>query len=443
MAPAMIVNTLLDEDDGLAGGGTGLSLREAVKYSPAGSTILFDVALSGQTIRLTRGNLSVENSLTIDCSLLPARITLSADRTGNGKTADDTYVILLNAGNLVLDSLILADANVGESKGCISTSRTDNPSLYLDHCTFIGNSGYHSGAIHMIGGNLTISNSTFSENSAIKGGSAFTASRSVVSIQNSTFSKNSGLTIFSSGGRISLNHTTIAGNSSSKSGPALHHTGTSIFSLSNSIVTGNPLASQPNVSGTFIGSNNLISGTPLLAPLGDYGGPTQTMVPLPESPTINGGDGSAINSDQRGFPRVSPPDIGAVEFRDSDIARIWNLDFDGDGSPYGLEQALGTNNFTPDSKNSRNLTSPSFNASGHAILKFGLNSTSIHGTRWILKRSPDLSHGSYTEIYRTNGLSDTVAPGFEFIRGTNSVTVFDENPLARCGFYRFEATLEP
>ncbi|MFO0960935.1 MAG: choice-of-anchor Q domain-containing protein, partial [Isosphaeraceae bacterium] len=53
---------------------------------------------------------------------------------------------------------------------------------------------------------------------------------------------------------------------------------------------------------------------PLLAPLGDYGGPTWTMALLPGSPAINSGSSSGTPStDQRGKPRVGGTDIGAFE----------------------------------------------------------------------------------------------------------------------------------
>jgi hypothetical protein len=59
-----------------------------------------------------------------------------------------------------------------------------------------------------------------------------------------------------------------------------------------------------------------------LEPLGDYGGPTQTMRPLPGSPVINTGDNSdAPDTDQRGFPRIVLGfiDIGAVELQPSEF----------------------------------------------------------------------------------------------------------------------------
>ena len=57
---------------------------------------------------------------------------------------------------------------------------------------------------------------------------------------------------------------------------------------------------------------------PGLAPLGNYGGPTETMALLPGSPAIdagtNGISGFNIpNTDQRGLPAVGGIDIGSFE----------------------------------------------------------------------------------------------------------------------------------
>ena len=54
---------------------------------------------------------------------------------------------------------------------------------------------------------------------------------------------------------------------------------------------------------------------PLLGPLQDNGGPTQTMALLPGSPAINAGDPAlAPAADQCGIGRVSLPEIGAFEY---------------------------------------------------------------------------------------------------------------------------------
>ena len=107
------------------------------------------------------------------------------------------------------------------------------------------------------------------------------------------------------------------------------------FTIYNSIVAGN---SATNGAGTDIASQypifnvaktlprmsplswhppapTPINAAPQLAALGNYGGPTQTMPPLPGSPAIDACTDSTFSTDQRGFPRLlgAFPDIGAVE----------------------------------------------------------------------------------------------------------------------------------
>ncbi len=109
--------------------------------------------------------------------------------------------------------------------------------------------------------------------------------------------------------------------------------------LRNTIVAGNTASSRPDLSGTLAGSGyNLIGNTtgasgfaatdllnvdPLLGPLLDNGGPTQTHALLSGSPAINAGEPAAPTSltfpkwDQRGagFARIAVGrlDIGAFE----------------------------------------------------------------------------------------------------------------------------------
>ena len=63
------------------------------------------------------------------------------------------------------------------------------------------------------------------------------------------------------------------------------------------------------VNGNIVGVTN-----PLLAPLGNYGGPTPTMPLLPGSAALGAGTAaSGITTDQRGQPLDSSPDIGAFQ----------------------------------------------------------------------------------------------------------------------------------
>ena len=59
------------------------------------------------------------------------------------------------------------------------------------------------------------------------------------------------------------------------------------------------------------------TGDPLLGPLVDNGGPTETMALLPGSPAINAGDNATCEvTDQRGVsrPQAGRCDIGAYEY---------------------------------------------------------------------------------------------------------------------------------
>ncbi len=85
--------------------------------------------------------------------------------------------------------------------------------------------------------------------------------------------------------------------------------------------TNNLIGDGTGVSGISNGVSGNIVGTaaapidPLLAPLGNYGGPTLSMPPLPGSPAIGAGAGGAgiPATDQRGKPRSGSIDIGSVQ----------------------------------------------------------------------------------------------------------------------------------
>ena len=130
----------------------------------------------------------------------------------------------------------------------------------------------------------------------------------------------------------------MSGNSANVAGGVGNSGGTA--TLNNTILAGNtnPFgASDTSNSGTVSGSNNLIGtggsgglvngvdwqpcrcGRPGLAPLGNYGGPTQTMALLPGSPAIDAGNNAlipaSVTADQRGLNRIvsGTVDIGAFE----------------------------------------------------------------------------------------------------------------------------------
>ena len=155
-----------------------------------------------------------------------------------------------------------------------------------------------------------------------------------------------------------------AGTGGGGSGGAIDNSGNGYtLTIGDSIVAGNSASSGPNVSNAVTSQgNNLIGATdgssswvssdltgtvatpliPLLASLGNNGGPTPTMALLSGSPAIGAGASmSGITTDQRGFPRpASGPDIGAYQSEAlvtvTDAGGVYN------GSPFPATAASAT-----------------------------------------------------------------------------------------------------
>jgi CSLREA domain-containing protein len=228
-------------------------------------------------------------------------------------------------------------------------------SVSVDNVIFSGNqeSGGAGGAIYNGGMPLTVTNSTFSNNSGY-GGAINNDGSAVLTVINSTFSGNTGSghvggTIAQIGvnGSTTLTNVTISTNDATS---ALYIAfGT--LTLRNSIVVNNGAGAscQVVVPGTVAnGGNNIDGGTacgwgstngsmsssnPLLGPLTDNGGPTPTMALLTGSPAIDGVTFNAPNSapaaDQRGIarPQGARYDIGAYELEQAAVPTMteWGM----------------------------------------------------------------------------------------------------------------------
>jgi len=255
-------------------------------------------------------------------------------------------------------------------------------------CTFSLNKAAVRGGGIDSGGTLTISNSTLSGNTAsVAGGGIENGGTSTLT--NSTISGNDARLFvvgvdgggggMDNNGTASLTNCTLTGNHAARDGgginnhgtitahPTIEFTNCTLFgnkaprgggggvagpaTYSNTIVANNIAKFGANCdgeSGGFDSGHNLVStgnntclstdGTdlldtnPMLAPLGTYGGPTQTLalctgIALPHpsctgpSPAIDAGDDAVtgppdnLATDQRGLPRLSGAhvDIGAYE----------------------------------------------------------------------------------------------------------------------------------
>ena len=199
--------------------------------------------------------------------------------------------------------------------------------LTINESTVSGNSVDRAGGGILNSGTLTINNSTLSGNRAAP-----------LSLYDGGFGDGGG--IYNNEGRLTINNGTLSGNSATISGGGIYNMTTqATATLQNSIVASSP--SGGNCSGTvssngynlssdgtcnFNRPGDLNNHNPLLGPLQNNGGPTQTMALLPGSPAIDGGNpsgctdsqGHLLKTDQRGMPRPDKEDsvgcdMGAYE----------------------------------------------------------------------------------------------------------------------------------
>ena len=222
----------------------------------------------------------------------------------------------------------------------------DFSNVRINNSTISNNSGLvDAGGIYNTG-SLTVSNSTLRNNSTNgSGGAIFGAySNNKIAVLSSTISGNSaqggGGAVYNDNGTIRISSSTITGNSA-KDGGGIENNFISGLTIGNTIVSGNtsrldPTKNEINNTSTIINLGYNLFGfsgnsgvhnvnvattdiTPtaelndILAPLGNYGGTTQTHALLPGSPAIDAGNAASTTLDQRGRTRVGTADIGAFE----------------------------------------------------------------------------------------------------------------------------------
>jgi ribosomal protein S11 len=342
--PNLVVTTAAD-DAGAAGNcnvqttpGTGTdpscSLRDALLQAGAlgSGGITFDsTAFAGaQSILLTNGTLNIPSDTTITGPTTGTGATLSNLVTVNGNAASTVFTTNSSIARAAIANLAITNGSdsAGTGAGILNGYQASlaitnstisgntstngagaifndyNASLTLTGSTLSGNSGFVGGIINETGSTLTVTNSTISGNSASNGGGG----------------------IASGGGTVTVTDSTISGNYAVNGGGGIGSGGGTVL-LANTIVDGNWLGNANTVSvyddfddttgnTTYKGAGGNVLGyynnpqpaapTPAvnLAPLSSYGGPTQTMLPLPGSPAICGGNTNNVGGlfgDQRGY----------------------------------------------------------------------------------------------------------------------------------------------
>ena len=322
---ALVVNT----DDG----GDG-SLRETLAGVPPGSTIIFSPELSGGSIILSGGPLLVGRDVTIDVSALPDGIVL-----GGGQA---TRVLEISAG--VSANLVAVTVTGGAAAGPAYPDGRgggilNRGQLILSRSALFGNSAsVAGGGLYNDGGTLTVRNSTLTGNhSGDDGGGIYNSASGTLILDNATVAENSAMSdgggLFNDGGQLSLHNAIVAENTAP-------NFGVDIRNDTIATTSGGSLVGNPAFSGLDLGST-VMAGDPQLAPLGDYGGPSPTMLLLPDSPAIDAGGASSSSADQRGGSRLldgdglagAQVDAGAVEYDPAPVtAMVLNTADTGFGS---------------------------------------------------------------------------------------------------------------
>ena len=353
-----VVTTLDDENDGDLSVGD-ISLREAIFFSNDGDTITFDSSLSGGTINLALGQLTIDKSLTIQGlgadritvegsgnSFPPNRanlsrifnvddrlednninVTLDGLNITGGRPADDVDGGgIRNTENLILSNSVVSNNSVGSRGGgggifnsgtldIVSSTIADNSALssFSPRGAFGG-----AGGIKNIG-TLNVTNSTIANNI---GGSGGGISGGTLNVNNSTITNNSAFSndFFTSAGGISgtatITSSIIAGNSNDFSSfdPVFNSGGNNLIGN-----IGDADGFTDGVNGDIVGTtDNPID--PLLGELQNNGGATPTIALLENSPAIDAGSNpNNLATDQRGdgFDRTvgAGTDIGAFELQ--------------------------------------------------------------------------------------------------------------------------------
>jgi hypothetical protein len=279
-AQSLIVDTLVDENDGDYSHGD-FSLREAIELAnqiEGENTIEFASSLAGGTIQLTIGQLNVTSSinivglgrdlLTIDnsqtqgpifnidnSSLLTlatvsiSDLTLTGSKSSAIRSVEDLTVdgVRIHGNTGSLGGGIRVEQGGGQAQGAKLTVR--DSIFSSNHST--GTTGISSGGgISFVGrgGELRVTNSTFSENSSANRGGGLQVSvfDNLVQIVDSTFTNNMAF----SGGGISINddnrqvatlqRVTVTGNHASFAGAGIYISGKAVEIL-DSLISENEL----------------------------------------------------------------------------------------------------------------------------------------------------------------------------------------------------------
>jgi CSLREA domain-containing protein len=300
------------------------SLREAIQNANDNAQTSSDckAGRGGNTITFKKG---LSGTITLDPTLGPLTVTASAGLTIDGgresitvSGGDQVQVFSESAGaTLALRNLTVADGSAASGGGI----ENNGGMLTVTDSTFSGNSAVgtgsdpidcankcYGGGIENDGGTLTVTGSTFTGNESVAvGGGIANINGGTLTVTNSTFSGNSAGFVgggISNDGTLTVTYSTFSDNGSNVGG-GIGNAISSTATLSNTILANSKGNNPLNCGlGTYIDAGYNISDdqschftdptsknstNPLLDPNGlqDNGGPTKTIALQEGSPAID------------------------------------------------------------------------------------------------------------------------------------------------------------
>ncbi|MHC1727810.1 MAG: choice-of-anchor Q domain-containing protein [Syntrophobacteraceae bacterium] len=341
-AAPFVVNSLSDTDDGSCSA-LHCSLREAINAAntnPGADTISFDVT---GTITLGSTLPQITDPAGLAITAQPRQVTISGNHAVR-------ILSVASGAPLTLEGLSLVDGYTTNGGGAIDN---EGP-LTVTQCTFSYNHAGWGGAINnsIFDGQLSVIRCTFYGNSAAGNGGAILHGSGIATILNSTFTGNTAANgaalLNGTGWGINVYYSTIAGNSASAGACVFNASGS--ISLYGAIVANTTAAANcggpiQNIGHNLDSAASCGWGTaldsrsntdPLLRPLANNGGGTDTMALQAASPAIDTGGATGLpafyaggqtgipSTDQRGIPRPfgQAYDIGAFEHAPSGVPVI-------------------------------------------------------------------------------------------------------------------------
>ena len=335
--------------------GGGLSLREAVVLAnaDAGADIIsFDASLTGGTIVLASGELTLLKDVTIDGDIDGDK---AADITISGNDIHRIFNMVGANTDAHLLSLTLTNGNSGGFGGAIFAK--DIASLDIVDTTIRDSTGIQGGGgLYVKGADVTITSSLISANSTDNYGGGLYLYDTTATLTNTTVDGNTanayGGGIETGGSTLTLLNSTVTNNQADANGSSDHDGGgidsyQSSVNIINSVVAENTSGTSyavndvyaTNATGTVITATNSVFGTATdsyfqittntssltgvadvgLAALADNGGTVMTRNIEAGSILVDAGDDAAASglaSDANGNARLSGShvDIGATEF---------------------------------------------------------------------------------------------------------------------------------